>query len=192
MVHKSSNGVLTTELDTPNTCPANHGIHKYGSTSSWLDEYDSEVDKMNRMLDREYEESARRLEEAEARIEQLQDEEEYDRQMDEENAYREEMRQLEMEKAKAEVEAVKEQIKRLKAPTPRPTPQAVVEQQKPSLKSKLKTVAGIVGTAVGHPEVGVIASVLPEGNGGTTTTKTVYKQPEYTPEGELVYGSWAE
>ncbi|MEM4271384.1 MAG: hypothetical protein QXO70_04820 [Candidatus Pacearchaeota archaeon] len=192
MVHKTSSPILSTELNTKSTTYQNHGIHKYKSTSSWLDEYDNEIDKMHRMLDKEYEESTRRQEESEAKIQQLQEEEEAERQMEEENLYREEMRQLEIEKAKAEVEAIKEQIKRLKTPIQKPIIPEVIEKKKPSLKSRIvslgKKVTGIVGSAVGHPEVGAVTNILPEGN-GKTTTKTVYKQPEYEDD-YLVYGSW--
>jgi len=192
MVHKGSNqSMKDIGLDNVES-PHSQGIHKYESTSSWLDEYDNQIDKMHSQLDKEYEESAKRQEEAEARIEQLQAEEEFDRLMEEERVHQEEMRRLEVERAKVEVEAVKEQIKRMKQP-PQPFPSHRIEEIKPTLKQKIvklaKTVGGIAGAITGHPEVGVISSVVPEGNGGTST-RTVYKQPQYSEQGELVYGSW--
>jgi hypothetical protein len=192
MVHKSSDAVLDSGLIKVKN-NSGKGIHNYDSKKSWLDDYDSEVDKMHNLLDKEYAESEMRQMEAEFRVEQLQDNEEFERQMEEDRVYQEQMRQLELEKAKVEVEAVKEQIKRIKTP-PMPIPQTVIEEKKPSLKSKIvglgKKVAGAVGMATGHPEVSAVASVVPEGNGGTTT-RTVYKQPQYEDD-YLVYGSWAE
>jgi chromosome segregation ATPase len=178
MVHKSANKILG-DLNMSNVedSPNNYGIHKYESTSSWLDEYDKEVDKMNTQLDREYEASAKRQEEAEAKISQLQDEEEEQRVREEEQLYQEQMRQLEIEKAKTEVELLKKEIEKAKKPEMERRIVPVVEEKKPTLKERVvslgKKVAGVVGTITGHPEVGIATAVIPEAQ---TTTEVKQKE----------------
>lgn len=191
MVHKSSNQALKditlSNIDTPHS----QGIHRFSSTSSWLDEYDRAVDKMAKQLDKEYEESEKRQREAEDRIAQLQAEEEFERMMEEERSHREQMRQLELEMAKAEIEAIKEQVKRFKRPA-EPIPIQKVEEVKPTLKQKLtkvaKTIGGVIGAVTGHPEVSAVSGLVPEPE-GKKVQKTVYKQPKYEDD-YLVYGSW--
>ena len=191
MVHKSSNQALKDiTLDNINK-PHSQGIHKYNSTSSWLDEYDRAVDKINKELDKEYEESAKRQKEAEERISKLQAEEEYEREMEEERSHKEQMRQLELERARAEIDAIKEQVKGYKKPS-QPIPVERVEEVKPTLKQRLvkvaKTIGGIAGAVTGHPEVSVASGLVPEPE-GKKVQKTVYKQPKYEDD-YLIYGSW--
>ena len=177
MVHKTSNSVIDTGIDH---VPSNRtGIHKYNSTSNWLDDYDKQVDSMNDALDREYEQAEYRRLESESRIAQLQDEEELERQQEEEQIYLEQMRQLQLEKAKAEVESVKEQIRQAKrAVEPRPM---VVTEQKPTLKQKIqklgKKVAAVTGIATGHPEITAAAALAPVGK-PKTVKKKLYQEPE--------------
>lgn len=185
MVHKTSNTVLDSGLlrvEKP------RGIHKYKSTSSWLDEYDNQVDKMHKQLDKSYEESTQRQKEVENRIKELREEEWMEKQREEDQLHQEQMRQLQIEHAKAEVKAIKSEIERKKRP-PIPVP-IVTEIEKPTLKQKVvqlgKKVAGIVGTIAGHPEVAVAGALVPEPP-PKKVKKTTYK---YSPEGELIYGSW--
>ena len=176
MVHKTEKMVSCdlTQIKTPNGA----GIHKYSSsTGDWLDAYSKEVDKMDRALDKSYEESEKLQEEAEERIFQLQDEEEAERQKEEEQLYVEQMRQLEIEKTKTEVELMKKELETQRRPQVERRIVPEVVEKKPSLKQRVvslgKKVAGVVGTALGHPEVGVVASVLPEAE---TTTEVKQKE----------------
>jgi hypothetical protein len=206
MVHKQANTIIDSNM-TKVKKKNSPGIHKYGSTSNWLDEYGrqvdtmhkniddvhTEVDLMGEMLDREYKAAEMRNQAAQERISALQEQEEYERQREEEQLHFEQMRQLELEKAQAEVKKVKAEIKATKK---RAGPQRVVTTEvKPSLKQKVtklgKKVAAIVGTAAGHPEVALAAQAVPEGE-PTKKKKVKYVEPQYTESGELIYGSWAK